>query len=69
MEFKSMDDVHAHYARLRTRIHLSVQAHDLCNTLCDKLYNWYPEPERAARLERVLARARARLARRERAEP
>jgi hypothetical protein len=52
------------YERKKRAAHLSVQAHQLCNTLCDKLYNWNPEPERAERLALILAKARTRLARR-----
>jgi hypothetical protein len=68
MKFETMADVYAWREREAQRRHLSWEAHNLCNTLCDKLYNWYPEPERAARLTRVLAKARTRLARREREE-
>lgn len=49
------------------RASLHIQAHDLCNVLCDRLYNWNPEPDKAARLARILTKARARLARREHA--
>lgn len=52
------------YVRKAWAAHLHIQAHDLCNVLCDKLYNWRPEDP--AHLERVLGKARARLARRER---
>jgi hypothetical protein len=65
MQFTTMVDVDAYREQQARARHLSWQAHNLCNTLCDKLYNWRPEPERAARLERVLTRARIRLARRE----
>lgn len=54
------------YRQRQRQARLHIEAHNLCNTLCDKLYNWNPEPERAQRLAQVLSKARARLARRER---
>lgn len=65
MKFETMADVHAWRERQRRYRHLSWQAHNLCCTLCDKLYNWNPEPEKKMRLEQALAHARARLARRD----
>jgi hypothetical protein len=57
-------DIGAYYAWRRTNAHLCVQAHDLCCALCEKL-KWRLEDDRRAKIERVLARARARLERRE----
>ncbi len=66
MQFKTMADVEAYHRRQGELRRLHIQANDLCNTLCHKLYDWNPDPERAARLTRVLTQARARLARRDR---
>lgn len=51
-----------HEQKMR-RVRLTWQAHNLCNALCHKLYDWTPDDP--ARLERILVKARARLARRE----
>lgn len=64
MKFETMDDVRAHYARLRVLVRLRWQANNLCNALCHKL-DWRHDPEDVARLNHALTRARARLARRE----
>ena len=64
MEFKTMADVEAWRQRERIAIRLRWQANNLCNVLYGML-DWRRDPADLARIERVLARARARLARRE----
>lgn len=62
--FHTMAEVHAYRAQQARAQHLWGQALDLCNDLCHKL-DWSHAPEREAKIRRCLARARARLARRE----
>ena len=66
MHFETLDAVRAWGERLRHESRLRWEAHNLCNALCHKL-DWRRDPEETARIKRVLTRARARLARRERA--
>ncbi len=64
MQFKTMADVEAYRRRQGEVIHLRVQARDLCNALCHKL-DWKRSDKDVRRINRVLSRARDRLARRE----
>jgi len=64
MEFRTMAVVEVWYERQRELSYLRWEARNLCNALCHKL-DWKRERQVVERINRILARARVRLARRE----